>query len=98
VATLVDETTPFLSTGIKSPLLLWESKDPYQHTMGCDHPYFFAMVMKADGVKELKAIYKFAWPLMATFLLGMGMKLVDVWFYGKLGSQGKVLFVFDIDG
>ncbi|SAM02654.1 hypothetical protein [Absidia glauca] len=87
VATLVDETTPFLSTGIKSPLLLWESKDPYQHTMGCDHPYFYAMVMKADGVKELKAIYKFAWPLMVTFLLGMGMKLVDVWFYGKLGSQ-----------
>lgn len=90
VATLVDETTPFLSTGIKAPLLLWESKDPYQHAMGCDHPNFYAMAMKTDGVKELKAIYKFAWPLMVTFLLGMGMKLVDVWFYGKLGSQGKV--------
>ncbi|ORZ16263.1 mate-domain-containing protein [Absidia repens] len=45
------------------------------------------MIYKTDGLQELKAIYKFVWPLMVTYLLGTGLKLVDVWFYGKLGPK-----------
>ncbi|KAI8339611.1 mate-domain-containing protein [Chlamydoabsidia padenii] len=45
------------------------------------------MAIKTDIIPELKAISKFAWPLMITFLLGMGMKLVDVWFIGRQGPQ-----------
>lgn len=40
---------------------------------------------------ELAAILRFAVPLIVTFLLGVGNRVVDVWFLGKVGSEGKAL-------
>lgn len=37
---------------------------------------------------ELIAILRFAIPLVITFLLGVGTKVVDVWFLGKVGPEG----------
>ncbi|KAI8098782.1 mate-domain-containing protein [Halteromyces radiatus] len=88
IATLVDETTPLFSTGIKtSPLLLLENKDPQQHYLGTDSSYFYAMVKKTDYFQETQGLFKFVWPLLTSFLSAMGMKLVDVSFFGKLGPQ-----------
>ncbi|KAL0089069.1 mate-domain-containing protein [Phycomyces blakesleeanus] len=41
----------------------------------------------SESIKEIKAIMVFAWPLLATYLLGIGMRVVDVWFIGRLGPQ-----------
>jgi hypothetical protein len=41
--------------------------------------------------EELIAILKFAIPLIITFLLGIGNKVIDVWFLGKIGPEGKIL-------
>lgn len=38
--------------------------------------------------EELVAILKFAIPLIITFLLGVGNRVIDVWFLGKVGSEG----------
>ncbi|ORX53569.1 MATE efflux family protein [Hesseltinella vesiculosa] len=48
---------------------------------------FFAMVDKEVFTSELATLARLGWPVLVTFLLGMGMKLVDVWFLGKLGPQ-----------
>ncbi|KAI9028933.1 mate-domain-containing protein [Phycomyces nitens] len=40
-----------------------------------------------ESLKEVNAIMVFAWPLLATYLLGIGMRVVDVWFIGRLGPQ-----------
>lgn len=39
--------------------------------------------------QELHAILKFAIPLIVTFILGVGNRVVDVWFLGQVGSEGK---------
>jgi MATE family multidrug resistance protein len=41
---------------------------------------------------EAVALLKFCFPLLVTFLLGHGMRLVDVWFLGKIGSEGIFFF------
>ena len=43
---------------------------------------------------ELVAIIKYCIPLMITFLLSAGNRLVDVWFLGKVGPEGKKCQVF----
>lgn len=43
---------------------------------------------------ELTAILKFAIPLVITFLLGMGNRVVDTWFLGKIGSEGNMCMIF----
>ncbi|KAI7906061.1 mate-domain-containing protein [Cokeromyces recurvatus] len=40
-----------------------------------------------DVKNELHAIFKFGIPLMITFLLGVGNKVIDVWFVGNLSSE-----------
>lgn len=42
-------------------------------------------------VSEAKMVVDYAWPLLITYLVGLGMKLVDVWFLGRLGSQGTYI-------
>jgi hypothetical protein len=39
--------------------------------------------------QELMAILKFGIPLIVTFLLGFGNRVVDVWFLGQVGSEGR---------
>ncbi|KAI9491250.1 mate-domain-containing protein [Zychaea mexicana] len=41
-----------------------------------------------DVKDETKAILNYTWPLLVTFVIGKGMGLVDVWFLGRLGSEG----------
>ncbi|KAI9257072.1 mate-domain-containing protein [Helicostylum pulchrum] len=40
---------------------------------------------------ELVAILKFAIPLIVTFLLGVGNRVIDVWFLGKVGSEAMAV-------
>ncbi|KAG0168012.1 hypothetical protein DFQ28_005917 [Apophysomyces sp. BC1034] len=40
-----------------------------------------------DAIEEIRAILGFLWPLLVTYLLGKGMRLVDIRFLGKQGSQ-----------
>jgi hypothetical protein len=41
--------------------------------------------------QELLALFKFAIPLVITFLVAIGMRVIDVWFLGKLGSQAMAV-------
>lgn len=41
--------------------------------------------------QELQAILRFALPLIITFLLGVGNKVVDVWFLSKVGSEAMAI-------
>ncbi|CAO3643081.1 unnamed protein product [Mucor fragilis] len=41
--------------------------------------------------QELQAIFRFALPLIVTFLLGVGNKVIDVWFLGKVGSEAMAV-------
>ncbi|KAL0140298.1 mate-domain-containing protein [Mucor lusitanicus] len=41
--------------------------------------------------QEIQAISRFALPLIVTFLLGVGNKVVDVWFLGKVGSEAMAV-------
>ncbi|GAA5809471.1 hypothetical protein MFLAVUS_002879 [Mucor flavus] len=41
--------------------------------------------------EELVAILKFAIPLIITFLLGVGNRVIDVWFLGKVGSEAMAV-------
>ena len=42
-----------------------------------------------DIKQEAVAIINYTWPLLITFVVGKGMGLVDVWFLGRLGSEGR---------
>ncbi|KAL7317042.1 hypothetical protein PS15m_003446 [Mucor circinelloides] len=41
--------------------------------------------------QESQAILRFALPLIVTFLLGVGNKVVDVWFLSKVGSEAMAI-------
>lgn len=41
--------------------------------------------------QELQAILRFGIPLIVTFLLGVGNKVIDVWFLGKIGSEAMAI-------
>jgi hypothetical protein len=41
--------------------------------------------------QELLALSKFAIPLVITFMVAVGMRVVDVWFLGKLGPQAMAV-------
>lgn len=42
-----------------------------------------------DTIEETISILSLAWPLLITFVVGYGMKLVDVWFLGRLDTESK---------
>lgn len=44
-----------------------------------------------DIQQELQAIIRFGIPLIVTFLLGVGNKVIDVWFIGKIGSEAMAI-------
>lgn len=54
-----------------------------------DQVYFYAKTNSVELLNELKIIFRLASPLLVTFLLGKGMQLVNVWYFGKLSPQSK---------
>ncbi|KAI9317765.1 mate-domain-containing protein [Dichotomocladium elegans] len=45
---------------------------------------------------ETKALALLAWPLLITYVVGYGMRLTDVWFLGRLGTE--VMAVVSLSG
>lgn len=54
-------------------------------------PNFFSLLKENDIKHEFIAILRFSIPLMLTFILSIGNRVVDVWFLGKLGPEGIYL-------
>lgn len=62
-----------------------------------DHPSFTTTPISRlphsatlhDAIQETISILALAWPLLITFVVGYGMKLVDVWFLGRLDTEGR---------
>ncbi|KAL0578218.1 hypothetical protein ABG067_008746, partial [Albugo candida] len=48
---------------------------------------FFSSLKENEVRDELTAILRFSIPLIITFLLSVGNRLVDVWFLGKVGPE-----------
>lgn len=42
-----------------------------------------------DAIQETISILALSWPLLITFVVGYGMKLVDVWFLGRIDTEGR---------
>ncbi|KAI8062522.1 mate-domain-containing protein [Gongronella butleri] len=89
---LATERTPLCMTPSSSSSTLQtmampflDAKDPYQNVL-TSHD-FYAMVRETHIVAETKALAKYAWPLLITFLVGMGNRIVDMRFIGRMGPQ-----------
>jgi MATE family multidrug resistance protein len=64
------------------PRLLQENQKDYQSIHYVDRD--------RSSTLELEALLGFTFPLLITFLMAYGIRIMDVWFLGKLGSEGKV--------
>ncbi|KAG2209364.1 hypothetical protein INT46_002607 [Mucor plumbeus] len=77
--TIINEISFHYPNTIDSPLVSTRKKNLY---------YYW----KYGGIQqELQAILRFGIPLIVTFLLGVGNKVIDVWFLGKIGSEAMAI-------
>lgn len=105
IKALVPAAAPFFSSSFPPSAAMYNNKDIDENThllrFKRDHSPSFTTTTTPttrrlphsatlhDSIQETISILALAWPLLITFVVGYGMKLVDVWFLGRLDTEGK---------